>query len=203
MKKYFAGVTAIAVLVGALIFLSTSNTAALSPAEIGKPAPSFTLKDVEGKEYSLNDFLSKKYTVVMFIATQCPISNDYNERMVALYKDYAPKEIAFVGINSNKQEDVEEIKEHAAKNGFTFPVLKDWNNVVADAYGAQVTPEVFVLDGNATVLYHGRIDDSRNPSKIKTHDLREALDALLAGKPVPRAETKAFGCTIKRVKKES
>lgn len=201
MKKYLAAATV--VFVGALILLLQSNSVALPPAEIGKPAPSFTLKDVEGKEYSLNDFLTKKYTVVMFIATQCPISNDYNERMVALYNDYAPKDIAFVGINSNKQESIEEIKEHSTKNGFKFPVLKDWNNVVADAYGAQVTPEVFVLDANATVLYHGRIDDSRNPSKIKTHDLREALDALLAGKTVARAETKAFGCTIKRVKKES
>ncbi len=201
MKNYLAG--AAAILVGGLMAFSHLVTAAAPPAEVGKPAPPFTLKDVEGKEYSLDDFLSSKYTVVMFIATQCPISNDYNERMAALYNDYFPKQVAFVGINSNKQEDVEEIKEHAAKNGFKFPVLKDWNNVVADAYGAQVTPEVFVLDGKATVLYHGRIDDSRNPSKITTHDLREALDALLAGKAVARTETKAFGCTIKRVKKES
>ncbi len=201
MKNYLAG--AAAIVVGALLLLMQTDSVALPPAEIGKPAPSFTLKDAEGREYSLRDFLSKKYTVVMFIATQCPISNDYNERMAALYDEYAPKEIAFVGINSNKQEDVEEIREHAAKNGFKFPVLKDWNNVVADEYGAQVTPEVFVLDGKATVLYHGRIDDSRNSSKIKTHDLREALDALLAGKAVARTETKAFGCTIKRVKKES
>lgn len=201
MSKYLAG--AAIILLGVVILLFQSNSAAGPAAEIGKPAPSFALKDVDGKEYRLSDFLSKKFTVIMFIATQCPISNDYNERMAALYDEYASKDIAFVGINSNKQEDIEEIKDHAAKNGFKFPVLKDWNNVVADAYGAQVTPEVFVLDGKATVLYHGRIDDSRNPSKIKTHDLREALDALLAGKAVPRPETKAFGCTIKRVKKES
>ncbi|MEK7249921.1 MAG: thioredoxin family protein [Bacteroidota bacterium] len=201
MKKYAFGFLAV-VLVAVIIF-SRSNTAPTPSIEVGKKAPAFSLKDVEGKEHSLDEYLKSKYTVLMFIATQCPISNDYNERMVILHKDYAPKEIAFVGINSNKQESVEEIKEHSAKNGFTFPVLKDWNNVVADAYGAQVTPEIFLLDSKGMVHYHGRIDNARNAEKITANDLRETLDALLAGKAVPKSETKAFGCTIKRVKKES
>ncbi len=201
MKKYL--IAAGLVLAAAVVVFTRSITAPMPSVEVGKKAPSFTLKDVDGKERSLESFLSARYTVVMFIATQCPVSNAYNERMAALHKDYAGKEIAFVGINSNKQESAEEVKEHAAENGFTFPVLKDWNNVTADAYGAQVTPEVFVLDQHATVLYHGRIDDSRNAENIKTKDLRVTLDALLAGKAAPRPETKAFGCTIKRIKKES
>ena len=201
MKKYIIGVALL--VIGALVVLSLSNTTHAEALEIGKKAPAFSLKDPDGVEHSLDDYLASKYAVVMFIATQCPISNDYNERMATLFNDYSSKGISFVGINSNKQEDAAEVKEHAAKNGFKFPVLKDWNNIVADAYGAQVTPEIFILDDKATVLYHGRIDDSRNPEKIKTHDLRETLDALLAGKAVQRAETKAFGCTIKRVKKES
>ncbi|MBI5472440.1 MAG: thioredoxin family protein [Ignavibacteriae bacterium] len=201
MKKFL--IAAALILVGAFVICRQSGSASMPSVEIGKKAPAFTLKDADGKERSLNSFLSAKYTVVMFIATQCPISNAYNERMAALNKDYASKDIAFVGINSNKQESAEEVKEHAAENGFAFPVLKDWNNVVADAYGAQVTPEVFVLDQQATVLYHGRIDDSRNEEKIKTQDLSVTLDALLAGKSVPKPETKAFGCTIKRIKKES
>jgi len=202
MKKYL--LVGALVLAGAFLLILPSDSSVAGAVEIGKQAPPFTLKDPDGKEHSLSDFLSShNYTVLMFIATQCPISNDYNERMAALHKDYAPKNIAFVGINSNKQEGVEEIKEHAAKNGFAFPILKDWNNIVADAYGAQVTPEVFVLDQQAVVLYHGRIDDARNPAKITSHDLRVTLDALLAGKPVSRTKTKAFGCTIKRVKKES
>lgn len=201
MKKYIIG--AALLVIGALVVLSISNTTHAESLEIGKKAPSFSLKDPDGVEHSLDKYLSSKYAVVMFIATQCPISNDYNERMATLYNDYTSKGIAFVGINSNKQEDAKEVKEHAAKNGFKFDVLKDWNNIVADEYGAEVTPEIFVLDENGTVVYHGRIDDSRNPEKIKIHDLRETLDALLAGKAVQRAETKAFGCTIKRVKKES
>ena len=201
MKKYLLGALGIAV-AGAVAF-SVSRTAPVESLEVGKVGPSFTLKDVGGKEYSLKGFLESKFTVLMFIATQCPVSNAYKERMVQLEKEYAPKDIAFVGINSNKQEDIAEIKEHAAEHGFRFPVLKDWNNVVADEYGAQFTPEIFVLDGKGIVRYHGRIDDAKNPEKITTHDLSETLDSLLAGKPVPRPETKAFGCTIKRVKKES
>jgi peroxiredoxin len=201
MKHYVIGIALVAI---AAIALGTRYGTAVPPAaDIGKKAPTFTLKDYNGNEHALATFLQHKYTVLMFIATQCPVSNDYNERMAKLHNDYAAKEIAFVGINSNKQESVEEVKEHSAKNGFGFVVLKDWNNVVADAYGAQFTPEVYVLNSDGFTVYHGRIDDGRNPEKIKTHDLRETLDALLAGKPVPKPETKAFGCTIKRVKKES
>jgi peroxiredoxin len=199
MKKVVAGI--VVILVGVFVFFFQSGTAA--SIEVGKKAPTFSLKDVNGKEHSLDDYLAKKYTVVMFIATQCPVSNAYNERMAKLHSDYAAKDIAFVGINSNKQENVEEIKLHAADHGFGFDVLKDWNNVVADAYGAQFTPEVFILDSKAAVVYHGRIDDSKSPAAVKTQDVRETLDALLAGKAVPRPETKAFGCTIKRIKKES
>lgn len=201
MKQYSIGIAVVTL--AAIAFFALAGTAAPPSAEIGKKAPTFSLKDYNGTEHTLDQFLKNKYTVLMFIATQCPVSNDYNERMAKLHRDYASKEIAFVGINSNKQESVEEIKEHSTENGFKFVVLKDWNNVVADAYGAQFTPEIFVLNSEGVTVYHGRIDDGRNPAKIKTHDLRETLDALLAGKPVPKPETKAFGCTIKRVKKES
>jgi peroxiredoxin len=120
--------------------------------------------------------------------------------MVHLYKEYASKGVAFVGINANKQETVEEIKEHAKEHGFSFPVLKDNSNIVADKLAASVTPEIFVLNRKLEVLYHGRIDDSRRASDVKSEDLRNALNELLAGKPVAVAETKAFGCTIKRIK---
>lgn len=159
----------------------------------------FKLKDYNGKEYSLSDFKDSKGIVVMFIATQCPVSNAYNERMVALYNDYKPKGFAFVGINSNKQESVEEIKGHSQKHHFEFPVLKDWNNVIADRFDASVTPEIYILNSNFEELYHGRIDDTRRESDVKSQDLRAALNEILAGKLVSNTETKAFGCTIKRV----
>jgi peroxiredoxin len=159
----------------------------------------FTLKDYNGKEHKLSDYLDSKVVVVMFIATECPISNNYNERMVRIHNEYKEKGVAFIGINSNKQEDVDAIKQHAAENNFSFPVLKDVDNKIADNYSASVTPEVYVLDKNKNVLYHGRIDDSRSESGVKSKDLSNALDEILNGKPVTVTETKAFGCTIKRI----
>jgi peroxiredoxin len=170
----------------------------LQAAEI-KKLENFTLDDYNSVRHSLTDYNSSKAIVLMFIATQCPVSNGYNERMVELYKDYTSKGVAFIGINSNKQEDVEEIEEHAQEHGFKFPVLKDKNNTIADKLGASVTPEIFVLNTKLEMLYHGRIDDSRNEAKVASRDLRTALDAILAGKPVEITETKAFGCTIKRI----
>jgi len=169
---------------------------------IGAPAPDFTLPAaIDGKPLALQGLLSKNRGVaVLFIATKCPVSNAYNERMAALAKAYTAKGIAFVGINSNKAEPAAETAEHAKKHGFDFFVVKDPGNKVADAYGAQKTPEVFLLDAAGKLIYHGRIDENQDDaSAVRSPDFRNALDALLAGKPVPVAETKAFGCTIKRV----
>ena len=170
--------------------------------KIGAPAPDFTLPAAsDGKAVALKDLLTKsKAVAVVFVATQCPVSNAYNTRMAALGKEYAAKGIPLVGINSNKTEPAAEVKAHAEKHGFTFPVLKDDGNKIADAYGATRTPEVFVLDPKGNLLYHGRIDENQDdPKGVKSPDLRNALDAILSGRPVPAAETKAFGCTIKRV----
>jgi peroxiredoxin len=168
--------------------------------KIGDKAPAFALKNYDGKEYTLAALLKDHpLNVVMFIATQCPVSNAYNERMEQLFEKYSAKGVGIVGINANKEEDVAAITAHAKEHGFKFPVLKDVKNVIADSYGAQVTPEIFVITKEGTVAYHGRIDDSRKAENVQTHDLALALDALLAGTPVPKTETKAIGCSIKRV----
>jgi peroxiredoxin len=182
-----------------VIILAATFTFVVQAADAIKKVENFTLKDYNGTKHSLKDYASSRAIVLMFIATQCPVSNAYNERMALLAIEYSSKGIAFIGINSNKEETVEEIKEHAKEHGFSFPILKDNNNIVADKVFASVTPEIFVLNKNFEVLYHGRIDDSRRSSDVKSQDLRTALDALLAGKPVARTETKAFGCSIKRV----
>jgi peroxiredoxin len=189
-----------AALIG-LLFATTITLAGKdsSQVKLDEKVPNFTLKDYTGKEYSLYDYLGSKGIVVMFIATQCPVSNAYNARMVDLHDLYAPKGIVFLAINSNKQESIEEIAEHSAKHGFQFPVLKDWKNVIADKFDAQVTPETYLIDSTGVLRYHGRIDDERVLSKVTQHDLRDALDAYLEGKPILRRDTKAFGCTIKRV----
>ncbi len=171
----------------------------MSASFLGKEAPAFTLADAKGATHSLADLGGDKGTVIIWVSTQCPVSNAYNERMAELAKTYTDKGFRFVGINSNKAEGVSEIASHAEDNGFTFPILKDEKNVIADKYGASVTPEVYVLDPKGVLVYHGRIDDSQKPSEVKSKDLAAALDAIIAGKPVPKAESKAFGCSIKRV----
>lgn len=170
--------------------------------QAGTPAKveNFSLNDYDGKKISLSDFKDSKAIVLMFIATQCPVSNAYNERYNELYEDYSGKNVAFIGINSNKQESIEEIKDHASDHDFKFSILKDLNNVIADKLDAQRTPEIYVVHPTTmVVLYHGRIDDSQRESNIKSKDLRAALDEILHGKPVSVKETKAFGCTIKRI----
>jgi len=183
-------------------FLLVSASAPAAGPKIGAPAPDFTLPSAaDGKSVALKDLLERsRAVVVIFIATQCPVSNAYNDRMAALGKEYAAKGIEVVGINSNRTEPASEVARHAKAHGFTFPVVKDEGNKVADAYGATHTPEVFVISPNGTLRYHGRIDESQNdPENVRSPDLRNALEAILAGKPVPAPETKAFGCSIKRV----
>lgn len=170
--------------------------------KLGGRVSDFELKDTNGQTVTLSQ-LKGNVTAIFFIATRCPISDDYNERMKALFNEYSPRGVKFVFINSNSTEPAPEVVEHAKKWGFPFKVYKDDNNVVADRFGAQFTPEVFVLDRDGVIRYHGAIDDSRPVDKVSRHYLRTALDELLAGKAVSTAETKAFGCTIKRVKKAS
>jgi peroxiredoxin len=167
---------------------------------IGTTAPAFELKTLDGKPFSLADAQkSNSYVVLMFIATQCPYSNAYNDRMRDMAAAYAKKGVLFVGINSNKTESLEEAAAHARKHGFAFPLLKDPGNKVADLYDAKRTPEVFVIGKDGKLVYHGRIDDnSDDAARVTSPDLKNALEAVLAGQPVARAETKAFGCTIKR-----
>ena len=159
----------------------------------------FTLMDYNGLEHSLSDYKDSVAIVILFIATECPVSNAYNERMENINKEYAPKGFAFLGINSNKAEFIDRIKEHAEDNGLTFPILKDEENVIADRFQASVTPEAYVLNSEFEILYHGRIDNSRNESEVVSRDLNSALDEIYAGNEVSKKETKAFGCTIKRI----
>jgi len=169
-----------------------------APPAIGATIEDFTLPDVDSKDHSLKSLAGKNGTVLIFIAVQCPVSNAYNERMEKLGQDYRARGINVIGINSNVKEDAAAVKAHAAEHNLTFTILKDPVNKIADKLGASVTPEAYFLDANNKLLYHGRIDNARNPEQIETSDLRNALDAALAGKAIEKTEAKAFGCTIKR-----
>ena len=183
-----------------LSLIAVSGTARAASPSIGSAAPDFTLTTLDGKTFALDQAAkSHKAVVVMFVATKCPYSNGYNDRMRQMAADYSAKGILFVGINSNKTEPEDEVKAHAAKNKWNFTLAKDPDNKVADLYGANKTPEIYVVGPNGKLLYHGRIDENyEEPSKVTSPDLKNALDQILAGQPVAKTETKAFGCSIKR-----
>ncbi len=187
------------VVILAVLNLTAAN---IVPAKIGDEIADFSLKDTKGQTHSLLQAKGPKATAVIFIATQCPYSNAFTHVMAELHQEYQAKGIQFIGINANKTEPVKEVGEHAAQHGLKFLVLKDEGNVVADKLGAQVTPEVFLLDKNMKLQYHGALGNSRNPTtnpdEAKSDEVRAALDAVLAGRPVATSTTKAFGCTIKR-----
>lgn len=178
--------------------MGVSAISAQTPAglTIGRPATEFSLKDLGGNAHSLKGYRGKTVALV-FVSTQCPFSNAYAERLTAIATEYAARNVVMLGINSQTAESVDEIRAHAKQYHLSFPILKDEQSKIADAYGATRTPEVFVVDPNGALQYHGRVDNAKNPAQVKRNDLREALDEMLAGKTVSIAETKAFGCLIK------
>lgn len=190
----------IALLIASLIVISASAMAQ-NGVDLGQKVPDFKLNDLNGKTHSLSQLQGKNGTLLMFISVQCPVSNDYNERMNKIASDYRSRGINFIGINSNSTEAVADIKSHAAKQSFSFTILKDVDNKIADMLNAQVTPEAYLLNTEHNLIYHGRIDNARKIDQIKSPDLNIAIDSLLAGKPIATPRAKAFGCSIKRASK--
>ncbi|HKS27882.1 MAG TPA: thioredoxin family protein [Pyrinomonadaceae bacterium] len=168
------------------------------PGAIGSVVADFKLPDLDGKEQSLSSLKGKNATVLIFIGVQCPVSNAYNERMEKLAQDYRARGINVIGVNANSTESASEAKAHASSHNLTFPILKDNGNKLADRLGAERTPEAYVLDASNKIVYRGRIDNARNASSVSASELRDALEAVLAGKPVAKTSVPAFGCSIKR-----
>jgi peroxiredoxin len=184
--------------VAAVTVTGRTNSEIPAPPAIGATIEDFTLPDADGKEHSLNSLKGKKGTVLIFVAVQCPVSNAYNERMEKLAQDFAARGISVIGINANNTESAEAVKNHASANKLTFPILKDPGNKIADRLGATKTPEAYFLDSSNKLVYHGRIDNSKEASGVNSSELRDAMEALLAGKPIEKTTAMAFGCTIKR-----
>jgi len=169
-----------------------------APPAIGTTLEDFTLPDADGKEHSLNSLKGKNGSVIIFVATKCPVSNAYNERMEKLAQDFKAHGVNVIGINSNVAESAAEVKAHAAENKLTFPILKDPANKIADRLGATVTPEAYFLDASNKLIYRGRIDNAKDAAQVNSSELRDAIEATLAGKPVAKTTANAFGCNIKR-----
>jgi peroxiredoxin len=201
-KQYALSLFLGAVLIVAIAAIAGSgrNAADLpAPPAVGTMIDDFTLPDADGASHSLASLKGKNGTVVIFIATKCPVSNAYNDRMEKVFEDYKAKGVNVIGINANNTEPAAEVKSHAAEKGLKFTILKDDGNKIADRLGATRTPEVYLLDAKGKLAYHGRIDNSQKAEGITSNDLREALDAVIAGKAVTKTDGAAFGCSIKRV----
>ncbi|MBV6479085.1 MAG: Thiol-disulfide oxidoreductase ResA [Ignavibacteria bacterium] len=184
-----------------LLFILVSGSFAGPSAEkykIGDVVSDFTIENFDGNSYSLSKS-NAKATVIVFISTECPFVQPYTERLINLTNEFTPKGIVIWGINSNSTEPTDEVINHANEKKYNFPVLKDNNNVVADIFSAERTPEVFVIDNaSMKLIYHGRIDDNKDASEVTSNDLQNALNEFLNGTEITNKENKAFGCSIKR-----
>jgi peroxiredoxin len=176
---------------------------------VGQRIGSFSARDYRGKEVSLADLADSKLVVVAFLGAECPLAKLYGPRLAELQKEYADKGVAFVGVDSNRQDLGTEIAHYAREHKIEFPLLKDAGNTIADAFGAQRTPEVFVLDADRVVRYCGRVDDqygffgngiAYQRDEPKRRDLAEAINELLAAKDVSQSLTPVQGCLIGRMK---
>jgi peroxiredoxin len=199
-----AATAALALLLSTLPMTSAADSAAEAPAKkkglaVGDEAPAWAdLAGVDDKKHSLEDLKEAKAVIVVFTCNHCPVAKAYEDRLIALEKDYKDRGVELVAINVNNMEadKLPAMKERAEEKGFEFAYLYDPSQAIGRAYGATVTPHAFVLDGERKVVYMGAIDDSQNPEKITTHYVRQAVDSILEDRPVEIATSKQFGCGI-------
>jgi peroxiredoxin len=166
---------------------------------VGDQAPAWKdLTGVDDKRHSLGEHADAKAVVVVFTCNHCPVAVAYEDRIVAIANDYAAKGVDLVAINVNNMEadKLPAMKERAEEKGFKFDYLYDPSQEIGRAYGAAVTPHVFLLDGDRNLVYVGAIDDNMNAEKASKHYLRDAIDAVLAGSKPQTDTTKPMGCGI-------
>ena len=195
----------------------TATAADPKPLEIGKPAPNFELPGVDGKTYRLADFHDAKLLVVVFNCNHCPTAQAYDDRIIQLDRDFKNRGVALVAISPNDpkalrldelgytefSDSFDEMKIRAKDRDYKFPYLYDGENQkVSREFGVLATPHVFIFDQDRKLRYQGRIDNS-DIHEVTSHEARDAIEALLAGKPVPVETTKVFGCSTKWADKQS
>jgi thiol-disulfide isomerase/thioredoxin len=217
MKRVWPLLVILSSLAGAAPSVRADEAPVVPTLSVGAAAPDFDLPGVDGRRYSLKDFATARVLVVVFTCNHCPTAQAYEERLQKLHDDYAGKGVALVAISPNDPKAIrldelgytdlsdsfEEMKIRARDKGITYPYLYDGDTqAVAHLYGPVATPHVFVFDRARALRFVGRVDDGENPEKIKVQDTRNAIEALLEGRPVPVERTKVFGCSIKWAEKE-
>ncbi len=171
-----------------------------TPPAVGDPAPAWDdLLGIDDEKHSVGDLIEAKAIVVVFTCNHCPVAVAYEDRLVELAADYKKNGVELVAINVNNMEadKLPAMKERAKEKGFEFDYLYDPSQRIGRAYGAMVTPHVFLLDGTRQIAYIGAIDDNMNPEKVTQHYLRDAIDAVLAGSQPQIDTTKPVGCGIR------
>jgi peroxiredoxin len=216
LKAMKSSLVAAILLLAWLARIDAADTVPVLP--LGSPAPDFDLPGVDGRSWALKDFAGAKLLVVVFTCNHCPTAQYYEGRIKQIVDDYKSKGVALVAISPNDPKSVrldelgwtdlsdtlEEMKLRAEERQFNFPYLYDGDSAtVSRAYGPAVTPHVFVFDPARNLRYAGAIDDSERIQHVQKHYLRDALDALLAGREPPLAQTKVVGCSVKWAGKES
>lgn len=170
-----------------------------SVLKIGDAAPAWIkLPGTDGKEHSLDDIKDKKAIVVIFTCNSCPVATAYEDRIIALAKKYE-KDVAVVAINVNRvpADSLEKMKARAEEKGFPFPYLYDDTQKIAKDFGAQFTPEFFLLNAERKIVYMGGMDDSSEPEKVTKQYLEPAIEAALKGEKIEKTETQAIGCRVR------
>jgi peroxiredoxin len=171
---------------------------------LGTKAPAFTLTNVDGRSVTLSDFAGAPAYLIVFMCNHCPYVKHIATELARLGRDYQSRGVAVIGINSNDvgthpADSPEQMVHESESRGYTFPYLFDETQKVAQAYKAACTPDFYVFDNQQRLVYRGQLDDSRPDSGISVtgRDLRAALDAVLAGKPVAEPQKPSIGCNIK------
>jgi peroxiredoxin len=190
MIRRFVPLAAVAVMAA---FVSTALA-----VDVGDKAPEFKAKGVDGKEYTLDSFKDAKAIVVTFTCNRCPVAVAYEDRFIDFAKKYDEKGVKFVALNVNSGEDLEAMKERAEEKGFNFPYVYDASGDSARAYGAKVTPHIFVLNEKREVVYIGSFDDKQNDPKKSF--VEDAVEATLKGEKPEVTKNQAFGCGIQPAK---
>jgi peroxiredoxin len=171
--------------------------------DLGGAAPSFSLPGTDGKTYSLDDFADSKALIIVFMCNHCPYVHAVIDRLIAIQNDYADRGVQVVGINSNDSsthpdDSFENMIKFVSERGVNFPYLYDESQKVAEDFGAQCTPDIFVYDQDHALAYHGRIDDSwQDEAAVTKRELCEALDMILAGEKPSSDQNPSMGCSIK------
>lgn len=201
--RFSLALVLIAGLVGGLLVTQGS-----SGDNLGKKIENLTFKDAAGKMSSLYDLKNKKAIVIVFLSFDCPVSKSYSQPLSDMATEFGKQNVAFIGLTTNQDETPAEVAKYAKEHNLAFPVYLDAKFAIANALGANVTPEAFVLDGQFRLNYRGRIDDSyyarlKKNQQITQHNVRQVLGEILSGRPISNPVTEAVGCAIPRTAKEA